>query len=146
MNLSVRVAILPAVLAALGAAAAGAQDGAPKTVPGFDPAAIDRAADPCQNFYQFACGGWLAQNPVRADRARYGRFDELQERNQATLHEILEKAAAAKNAPGGIDQKIGDYYASCMDEAAIEKKGAAVLKPHFDLIAGMKSTSDLTPV
>jgi len=138
-----RVTILPAVLAALGAASAGAQE--PKSVPGFDPAALDRSANACENFYQFACGGWLARNPVPADRARYGRFDELQERNQTTLRGILDKAAAS-GAKTGIDQKIGDYYASCMDEAAIEKKGAAVLKPQLDLVAGMKATGDLARV
>lgn len=144
MHLS-RRAILPAVLAALSAATAGAQAPGSKEVPGFDPAALDRTIQPCDNFYQFACGGWLAKNPVPADRARYGRFDELQERNQATLRVILEKAASS-GAKQGIDQKIGDYYTSCMDEAGIEKKGAAVLKPHLDLIAGIANTGGIAPV
>src|SRR6185503_18221932 len=71
--------------------------------------------------------------------------DELQERNQATLRVILEKAANA-GAKQGIDQKIGDYYASCMDEAGIEKKGAGVLKAHLDLIAGIANTGGIAPV
>jgi len=118
----------------------------PRQVPGFDPAAMDRSVQPCDDFYQFACGGWIKANPVPADRARYGRFDELQERNQAALRDILEavaKPAAGRNA---IDQKIGDFYASCMDEAGIEKKGVAALRPELDRIAAIKTKAELGPV
>ncbi|HUG54910.1 MAG TPA: M13 family metallopeptidase [Vicinamibacteria bacterium] len=142
----------------------------PRQVPGFDPAAMDRSAAPCQDFYRFTCGGWLDRNPVPADRARYGRFDELQERNKETLRDILEKAGGrdgragrARNArPSGIhsreaaggsggrdgsapqlDKKLGDFYAACMDEAAIEKKGASVLEPALDRIAAVKSREAL---
>ena len=88
----------------------------------------DRSVDACTDFYQFACGGWMAKNPVPADRPRWGRFDELQERNHddAARHP-REGAPAERRTPSS--KKIGDYYAACMDEAAIEAKGAAPLEP-----------------
>jgi putative endopeptidase len=127
-----------------GAAAADPADlNKPRTVPGFDPAALDRSIKPCDDFYQFACGGWLKNNPVPADRARYGRFDELTERNQTTLRQILDAVSAPDPKRSAIDQKIGDYYATCMDEAGIEKKGAAALRPQLDRIAAIKTKGEL---
>jgi endothelin-converting enzyme/putative endopeptidase len=115
----------------------------PAKVPGFDPTALDRSAAACTDFYQFACGGWRARNPVPPDRARWGRFDELAERNQTVLRGILEKASAddAKREP--IDQKIGDQYAACMDEAAIEARGIAPLKADLDRIERLGSKTAL---
>ncbi len=105
--------------------------------------ALDKTADACTDFYQFACGGWIARNPVPSDRAGWGRFDELQERNNETLHRILEAAAAGRD-PGS--QQIGDYYASCLDEAAIDAKGAGPLDPLLKRIAAMSSVNDLAPL
>ena len=61
--------------------------------PGFDPAALDHSADPCANFYQYACGGWMAANPIPSDQSRWGRFDALRENNRTILREILEDSA-----------------------------------------------------
>jgi endothelin-converting enzyme/putative endopeptidase len=116
-----------------------------KTSPGFDLSAIDKAADPCSDFYQYACGTWLKNNPIPADQAEWGRFSELQERNLAILRDILEKAASAV-ARGPDTQKIGDYYASCMDERTIDAKGIAPIQPILDRIRAMKSIADLTAV
>ena len=115
----------------------------PAKVPGFDPTAIDRGTPACADFYQFACGNWTARNPVPPDRARWGRFDELAERNQTALRGILEKVQANDPRREAIDQKIGDQYAACMDEAGIEAKGIAALKPELDRIAGLGSKAGL---
>jgi endothelin-converting enzyme/putative endopeptidase len=124
---------------------AGFDQGQPpraRTTPGFDVSAMDRAANPCTDFYQFACGGWVARNPVPPDQARWGRFDELQERNEMTLRSILEKAAAPA-ARDANTQKIGDYYASCMDEAAIDAKGIDPLEAELDRIGALHDKSAL---
>src|SRR5438270_926131 len=80
---------------------------------------MDKSADPCVDFYQFACGGWIKNNPIPADQSIWSRFGELAERNRAELRGILESAAKASNRDAN-EQRIGDYYSACMDEAAIE--------------------------
>src|SRR5690348_14402639 len=83
---------------------------------GVDLAAMDKTANPCTDFYQYACGGWIAQHPAPPDQPRYGRFEDLQECNIAILKDILEAAAKNTAATDPDVRKIGDYYASCMDE------------------------------
>lgn len=99
---------------------------------GLDGGALDRKADPCQDFYQFACGGWIASTEIPPDSAMWVRsFSEINKRNEMALKTILEEASTAKNADA-TTQKVGDYYAACMDEAAADAAGAAPIK---DLIA-----------
>jgi endothelin-converting enzyme/putative endopeptidase len=105
---------------------------------GLDLTAIDRSIDPCQDFYTFACGEWVSKNPIPADRPRWGRFDELQDRNNDVLRRVLEGAAAS---PATATRKIGDYYASCMNEADIERKGMTPLAPG---LAQMDTLRDVT--
>ncbi|MGA9355754.1 MAG: M13 family metallopeptidase N-terminal domain-containing protein, partial [Terriglobales bacterium] len=120
------------------------QDAAKKTAAvRFSADMLDKTVDPCTDFYTYACGKWSVQNPIPADRSSWGRFDELAERGQYTVRDILEKAAIERAGRTPNEQKIGDYYASCMDESAIEKAGANPLSFDFQDIAAMQSKKDL---
>ncbi len=119
-------------------------DANPKLQDGFDVNAMDKSIDPCVDFYQYACGTWLKMNPVPSDKAVYGRSSELADRNRKILNEILEKASAQDANRSSNEQKIGDYYASCMDESGIEEKGITPLDPEFSRISALKRKADLS--
>jgi putative endopeptidase len=94
------------------------------------------------NFYQYACGAWMKNNPIPPDKSRWGRFNELAEYNQYVLRDILDQV----ETPGqhtAVQKKVGDYYAACMDEATIEKKGTAPLTPTMNAIAAVKTKPEL---
>ena len=102
---------------------------------GFDLASLDRTCSPCKDFNQFANGNWMAKNPIPAAYPSWGRFNELNERNRDILHEILEEAAKNTSAPkGSNEQKIGDFYAACMDTSQIESAGIKPLDPELGRI------------
>jgi predicted metalloendopeptidase len=111
----------------------------------FSPDLLDKDIDPCKDFFAYACSKWIAKNPIPADRSSWGRFNELQQRGEYIVREILEKASAPRSDRSVDEQKIGDYYASCMDEAAVEKAGTKPLDPDFNAIAALKSKDDLPP-
>jgi len=125
---------------------AGASSAKPAEISSFDLTAIDKSVDPCQDFYHYACGTWLKNNPIPPDQSSWGRFNELHERNQMILRDILEKQSVDNPGRDRVNQKIGDYYYSCMDEAAIEAKGTAPIKPYIDQINSMKDKSELPAV
>ncbi|MEP6820375.1 MAG: M13 family metallopeptidase N-terminal domain-containing protein, partial [bacterium] len=103
---------------------------------GYDRASLDPNTAACTDFYQYANGGWMAANPIPAAYPAWGVANLLDERNRETLHQILEASAKNTNAvKGSSEQKVGDYFATCMDEAKIEAEGLKPLTPEFDRIA-----------
>ncbi|HEY3743038.1 MAG TPA: M13 family metallopeptidase N-terminal domain-containing protein, partial [Bryobacteraceae bacterium] len=110
---------------------------------GVDLGAMDTNVSPCTNFYQYACGGWMKKSPIPADQSRWARFNELAERNLQIEHDILEKASKASAHRSATDQKIGDYFAACMDESGIDRKGVEPIRPTLDSIAALHSKDQL---
>ncbi|MDQ1470289.1 MAG: putative endopeptidase [Bryobacterales bacterium] len=110
---------------------------------GIDLGAIDRAASPCNDFYQYACGTWMKNNPIPADQSTWGRFAELIERNRETLRNVLEKAANDKAERSAPEQKIGDEYASCMSTKDLDAKGISPIQPSLDRIAKLSDKNAL---
>ena len=110
---------------------------------GFDTANLDRTCKPCDDFYQFAMGGWMKANPIPPEYPIWGSFSQLADRNQKNLREILEAAATSKAAAGTNEQKIGDFYSSCMDTTAIDAAGAKPIEPELTQIAAVQTLADL---
>ena len=144
----VRIAIAAACAATIAAPGASAQDtDRPATsfpyTPGLDVTSMDKNADPCVDFYQYACGGWIKNNPIPADQARWSVYDKLAQDNRRYLWCILEDLSKRQEGRNANEQKIGDYFGACMDEAAIERRGAEPLKAYFDEIDAVHGAHDL---
>jgi putative endopeptidase len=120
-------------------------DAGPSKIPAkpvaFDVNALDKSADPCQDFYQYACGNWNKQNPIPADRTGWGRFQELAEYNNYLLYKDLKTAADAPKSP--LQKKYGDYFAACMNTALIDKLGDKPLQPELDAINDLSSIKQI---
>lgn len=110
---------------------------------GFDTANLDKTCKPCDDFYQFAMGGWMKSNPIPPEYSNWGTFTQLADKNQQNLRQILDAAALAKVVAGSNEQKIGDFYASCMDTTAIDVAGMRPIEPELAHIAEIKNVSDL---
>ena len=129
--------LLPAVVMALGAVTGCAtKESAPKA--GIDLANMDTTFLPGKDFYQYACGGWIANHPLTDEYASYGVFNELDETNRTRLKGLIaDIAAQPNNAPGSIAQKIGDLYTLAMDSAKLNADGMAPIKPQLEKIAAI---------
>jgi putative endopeptidase len=111
--------------------------------PSLDTEFMDRSADPCVDFYQYSCGGWMKKNPIPPDQPGWEVYSKLAQDNERFLWGILDDLARNTSGRTANQQKIGDYFAACMDEAAVEKLGANPLKPYLDQINGMTSKKQL---
>ena len=111
---------------------------------GFDTANLDRSCAPCKDFNQFANGGWMTKNPIPPAYPAWGVGNEVNERNREVLHQILEAAAKNTSAPrGSIEQKIGDFYGTCMDTTEIDSEGLKPLQPELDRIQQISNVAAL---
>ena len=111
--------------------------------PSLNLSSMDKSADPCVDFYQYTCGGWMKNNPIPADQAAWSVYGKLSVDNERFLWGILDDLAKKTSGRNAAQQKIGDYFAACMNEAEVEKLGAAPLKPSLDEIAAFKNKKDL---
>jgi len=104
---------------------------------------MDKSIDPCVNFYQYACGGWRQKNPIPADQTGWSVYGKLYQDNLNFLRGILEQAASLSNQRDAVTQKIGDFYASCMDETGIEKSGMQPIKAQLEAIERLRSAREM---
>ncbi len=120
-------------------------DSAPTAVPkkpiSFDLSAIDKTADPCIDFYQYSCGNWKKNNPIPADQVRWGRFNELADRNNYLLYQELKAAADAPKSP--LQKKYGDYFAACMNVSLADSLDAKPIEPELKAIDALADKKQL---
>jgi endothelin-converting enzyme/putative endopeptidase len=107
--------------------------------PALDQQFMDRTADSCVDFYRYACGNWNKLNPIPADQARWNVYSKMQDENSRFLWGLLEQLAQPSAERNANQQKIGDYFQACMDEAAVEKAGAAPLEKRMQEIAAVRT-------
>jgi putative endopeptidase len=135
--------ILVATVLALCAVGYAQQSDTSKYEPVLDVTSMDRSVDPCVDFFQYSCGGWIKNNPIPPDQSSWEVYSKMEDENRERLRGILEAAAVPDAGRNAVTQKIGDYYASCMDEKTIEAKGDEPLKPELEQIEKLKSKNDL---
>jgi endothelin-converting enzyme/putative endopeptidase len=139
----------PAVLAAACALSLAQAADAPPVLPytpGLDPSSMDRTADACVDFYQYACGGWQKNNPIPPDQSSWSVYAKLAQDNLVLLRSILEQAARPVPGRDAVTRQIGDHYAACMDEAAVDRRGAQPLAAELAAINALRSTRALAPL
>jgi putative endopeptidase len=114
--------------------------------PSLDVTSLDRSVAPCEDFYKFSCGGWMKKNPIPADQASWDVYSKLANDNEQFLWGILQQDAKPSATRTAVQQKVGDYFESCMNTAAIDAKGAAPLRPLLTQIAALKTRAEIAAV
>jgi putative endopeptidase len=110
----------------------------------FDPDLVDKTVDPCNDFYKYSCSKWLTANPIPPDQVFWSTGSGLELWNENLLRETLQAASTNDPARSAVDQKIGDYWAACMDESGIDAAGLKPLQPELERISALKSKKDIT--
>src|SRR3984885_1943206 len=136
--------VLVSAAAAQNGSEAQAKEPALPYIPSLDVSAMDKAVDPCVDLYHYSCGGWQKKNPIPPDQTSWSVYGKLYQDNLLFLRGMLEQAAHPDQQRNAVTQKIGDFYAACMDESAVEKRGLAAIQPELDAIASIKSAKELT--
>jgi putative endopeptidase len=122
------------------------QPEAAKPEPALDVTSMDRSVDPCVDFFTYSCGGWIKKNPIPPDQSSWETYSKMHDENLGRLRGILEAASVSDPNRNAVNQKIGDYYASCMNEKAIDAKGADPLKPSLERIAKIGNKAEIADV
>ena len=135
--------LLALCLTSAGQGAPAVADASMPNLERFNPEQADKSLDPCNNFFQYACSKWIKANPIPSDQAGWGTFNALGIWNLAALHDTLESAANLSAKRTANETKVGDYYASCVDEDTINKAGITPLQPTLDSIAKLHDKGQL---
>jgi len=129
-----------------GGSVASAQTAADKRQPVLDVTSMDPSVDPCTDFFTYSCGTWIKKNPIPPDQTSWSVYSKLEDDNKAILREILESASSPAGKRDVVTQKIGDYYAACMDEKAIDAAAIKPLQPVLDQIQQLNSKRDIADI